>query len=167
MEKNSTTKEQVLNYYKSRITEDKIILISLKKVQLIHGYTLPIIGIKKVYETNLNFVEPHKFNSELFDKIRQPDLFDVKLQILREQSLLFQKINSIKDLKKGSNLKTNIRISIASSLSGACRFIPFPFTDVPPVIGIEVGMVFTIAALYGFKPQILIFLQFLNQMEKI
>ncbi len=100
----------------------------------------------------MNFLEPQKFNSDLLDKIRQPDLFEEKLKILQEQSLLFQKLNSAEDLKKGSNLKAKVSISIASTLSGACGFIPFPFADIPPVIGIEVSMVFSIAACYGFKP---------------
>ena len=100
----------------------------------------------------MNFLEPLKFNSDLLDKIRQPDLFEEKLKILQEQSLLFQKLNSTEDLKKGSNLKAKVSISIASTLSVACGFIPFPFADIPQVIGIEVSMVFSIAACYGFKP---------------
>ena len=149
----SETKRQLIHYYKSnKITEDKIIPISLKKVKLKKNIELPIDGIDNVYKTILNFLEPQKFNSDLLDKIRQPDLFEEKLKILQEQSLLFQKLNSTEDLKKGSNLKAKVSISIASTLSGACGFIPFPFADIPPVIGIEVAMVFSIAACYGFKP---------------
>lgn len=149
----SETKRQLIHYYNSnKITEDKIIPISLKKVKLKKNIELPIDGIDNVYKTILNFLEPLKFNSDLLDKIRQPDLFEEKLKILQEQSLLFQKLNSTEDLKKGSNLKAKVSISIASTLSGACGFIPFPFADIPPVIGIEVAMVFSIAAFYGFKP---------------
>ena len=107
--------------------------------------------MEEVYDAILKYLEPEIYNEALFNSLQTPPTIEEKLEILKKISFLFQEFNSIEDLKKGSHIKGNAIVTSYSGVAGACGFIPIPFLDIAPVIGIQIAMIISLAKIYGIK----------------
>ena len=107
--------------------------------------------MEEVYDAILKYLEPEIYNEALFNSLKTPPTIEEKLEILKKISFLFQEFNSIEDLKKGSHIKGNAIVASYSGVAGACGFIPIPFLDIAPVIGIQIAMIISLAKIYGIK----------------
>ena len=147
----SKTKFYIMEHFKS-IKEERIINVNLVKQKYYISKKdnkigeIPITGIGDVL---YNFLSPDIYNEHLYKNIKAPKTIEDKLKILQKVSFLFKEFNSIEDLKKGSHTKGNAIVAASSCITGACGFIPVPFGDIAPVIGIQIGMIIGLAKVYG------------------
>ena len=162
LSKDSKTKINIIDYFKNNIKPENIINVNLVKEKIILSeeddeeqqiVDIKIQGIRKVYKAIYNFLTPEIYNDLLFENLKKPEKIEEKLKILQNISFLFKEFNSIEDLKKGSHFKGNAIVSSFSFLAGACGFIPIPFADIAPVIGIQVGMILSLANIYGITKE--------------
>ena len=162
LSKDSKTKINIIYYFKNNIKPENIINVNLVKEKIILSeeddeeqqiVDIKIQGIRKVYKAIYNFLTPEIYNDLLFKNLKKPEKIEEKLKILQNISFLFKEFNSIEDLKKGSHFKGNAIVSSFSFLAGACGFIPIPFADIAPVIGIQVGMILSLANIYGITKE--------------
>ena len=154
---NSKTKHNILDFFKNKINEERIINVNLVKQRILTSKKkktiteIPIIGMEEVYDAILKYLKPEIYNDKLFNSLQTPPTIEEKLKVLKKISFLFQEFNSIEDLKKGSHIKGNAIVTSYSCLAGGCGFIPIPFLDIAPVIGIQIAMIISLAKIYGIK----------------
>ena len=158
----SKTKLNIIDFFNKKINPENIINVNLVKEKTIISeeddeeeqiVNIPIKGIKKVYKAIYNCLTPEIYNDLLFENLKNPKTIEDKLKILQKISFLFQEFNSIEDLKKGSHFIGNAIVATSSSFAGACGFIPVPFVDIAPVIGIQISMILALAKTYGITKE--------------
>jgi len=154
------TKSNILDYFKKskyKVKEENIIPVNLVKQKFLTSkkkkttQEIPIIGVEDIYDAIYNYFKPDIYNDKLFKSLENPKNIEEKLKVLQKVSILFNEFNSIEDLKKGSHSKGKKIVAASASLCAGCGFIPFPFGDLVPVIGLQIGMIVGLAKVYEIK----------------
>ena len=158
---NSVTKSRIIHFFQNENNiGNRVINVNLVQEELInsnnnsinepHRY-LPIFGINEVYRAIYDYLTPDIYNDELFISLRNAKKIDDKLKILKEISIFFKQFNSIEDIKEGAHTYAKLIVTGFSIASCGAGFTPIPLLDIPIVIGIQIGMILSLSALYGLS----------------
>ena len=144
-DKKDILEEQINNKFQNSDKFDypKVICLNLR-----NNDNSICFGLDKLFDDLCKYYEPYKIDINSLD-LNKTNLKNVE-QIIKYNPF-FEGLNSKTTILENLLRNCNVEVSGFSALSAAVGFIPFPWSDAPILIGIQISMVIAIATQFGIK----------------
>lgn len=103
-------------------------------------------GLDKLFDDLCKYYEPYKIDINSLDLNKTNPK---KVEQIIQYNPFFEGLNSRTAILENLIRKCNAEVSGFSALSAAVGFIPFPWSDAPILIGIQISMIIAIATQFG------------------